>query len=59
MEPDKDILEQCEFNFANGIGELPTSVQMPKKIQKDYFYGTTSTLVNALILIYIIYRLIP
>lgn len=44
MEPDKDILEQCEFNFANGIGELPTSVQMPKKIQKDYFYGTTSTL---------------
>jgi len=44
VKPNKDIVEQIEFNFGNGIGEPPTSALVPKKLQKDYFYGTTSTL---------------
>nr|ABK26618.1 unknown [Picea sitchensis] len=45
MEPDKHILEKIEYNFGNSIGEPPTSVLVPKKrFQKDYLYGTTSTL---------------
>jgi len=43
MSLEKDIVEQVEFRFGNGIGELPTSALAPKKIQKDCFYGTTST----------------
>jgi hypothetical protein len=46
-----DILEKIEYNFGNGIGEPPTSGLVPRKFQKDYFYGTTSTLVSALITI--------
>jgi len=42
--PDKDILEQNEYAFGNGIAELPTSAVTPRKLQKDLFYGTTSTL---------------
>jgi hypothetical protein len=47
----RDMLEQMEFNFGNGIGEPPTSGLVPKKFQKHYFYGTTSTLVSAFITI--------
>jgi len=44
MEPDKDIVEKFEYNFGNGIGEPPTSGQVPRKFLKDFFYGTSSTL---------------
>lgn len=43
LELNSDIVERMEFNFGNGIREPPTSVLVPKKIQKDYFYGTSST----------------
>eukprot|EP01018_Ginkgo_biloba_P035799 Gb_08476 [translate_table: standard] len=42
--PDEEIVEQLEFVFANGIDEYPTSMTMPKKLQKDFFYGKTSSL---------------
>lgn len=44
MELDRDIAEQGEYNFGNGMEEPPTSGKLPKKILKDFFYGTTSTL---------------
>jgi len=44
MEVDRDIAEQVEYNFGNGMEEPPTSGKLPKKILNDFFYGTTSTM---------------
>jgi len=44
MMENKDHLQQMEYNFGNGIGELPTSGLLPRKFQKNLFYGTSSIL---------------
>jgi len=44
MQRDRDIARKLEYNFGNGREEPPTSALVPKKFQKDLFYGTTSTL---------------
>lgn len=43
MDP-TGVVEDIEYSFGNGIEEPPTSILVPKKIQKDLLYGTTSTL---------------
>jgi len=43
-QQDSDVAKIAEYNFGNGREEPPTSGGVPKKFQKDFFYGTTSTL---------------
>jgi pimeloyl-ACP methyl ester carboxylesterase len=48
MMENNDMLEQVDYNFGNGIGEPPTSGLVPRKFQKYFFYGTSSTLDSTL-----------